>query len=182
MKIIKQKKIESKFLNLKLVNNKLYINNNFKKNFNDFKLIIKTNLKLIFKFHTFNKKILFLGVSNKFNRFIYRLIKKTKHFYLPSSFWLNGILTNSTIILKYLILSKKYNILLKYISKLFKINLAVIFNFQVKNLKELFNLQIPVLNFKKSLNKLSHFINLQKNTNFSLFLYFLKILKSKINY
>ena len=117
--------------------NKLY-NNNFKKVF-DLKLIknkiynknylnIKKNLKIIYKFHTKNKKILFLGINKKINFFVKLLKKNPNHTYITNNIWLNGILSNSAVF-KHLCLLKKKNLftfLFNFKSQ--KYNLIVIFN------------------------------------------------------
>jgi hypothetical protein len=178
MKLIKILKI-NKFLNIKLIKNKIYGKKQDK--FNQMKLELKKNIKIIFKFFLINKKILFLGIYNKLNNFILNLIKNTKHSYLTNGIWFKGITTNSYVIFKYLVLLKNLSIYMKFLFNLNKINLIVIFE-PNNNVFELLNFRVPILSFANLNNyfynyKLNFFF---KDSNISFFYFFLSVIKLRV--
>ena len=179
MKIIKQN--FNKALDLKLLNNKIY-NKDLNVNFNILKFAFKINFKLIFKYHLLNQKIIFFGIPSKINNLIYKILQNTKHLYIPRNLWFNGILTNPTVVFKYLILSKTLDQLIKNLSKFSEINLVVLFNLKLKNLIELLLFKSTTISFNNFLNKFSCFdycVNLSKGLNFYSLAYFLKVIKNK---
>src|SRR6478672_3789437 len=103
MKIVKITKYRSKLVKLKLIKTKIY-----KKNNHDFIKIediisrLKKALHIIYKYHTNNKRILFVGTPSHLDEKLKNLIKSTKHIYVPESVWMNGILTNQQSCFKYL--------------------------------------------------------------------------------
>lgn len=61
----------------------------------EFKL--KKALKIIYKYHKSNKKILFIGTPLKLNKQLkYLLFKQTKHIIVPETSWVNGSINNKT--------------------------------------------------------------------------------------
>ena len=173
MKIIRIIKL-NKILNLKFIKNKVYKKNNLIL----LKLRFKKILNIFFKFHLLNKKIFFLGVDNKFNDFILKLIKNTKHSFILDSMLFKGILTNPNMTFKHLVLSKS---LVKSIKFLFnsqlKINLIVILNHKLSNLNELSNLKVPIISLTDDFNRFYDY-----KVNFSdkiSTIFFLNILKKK---
>lgn len=145
MKIVKLAKKQTKLLNFNELETK---NSSYKKKHlnyvlkKDLEFRLKNVLNIIFKFHSENKKILFLGTPIRLNKQLKELFKNTNHSFIPEKIWLNGILTNTKSIFKFLF--KKY----------FKKN--------INNLKFLFNLTckknlIIFLNESLSLNPLIEF-------------------------
>jgi ribosomal protein S2 len=120
----------------------------------------KKTLRIIYKFHKKNKRILFLG----FNGIIFKKInKETNHVALPSKIKLQGIIFNK------LKLNEKIS-LLKL--KTFP-NLIVIFNEITNNnsiLTESFKYKIPTITFGKNTNRNNNMFlyNIPANTEFLL--------------
>lgn len=167
----------SKVLNLKLLKNKVYKIKNIN-NYNETHLRLKKKFKIIFKFYILNKKMLLLGVNKKYNNFIFNLIKNTKNSYIPDTMWFQGILTNSNIIFKYLVLSKNISKLVRFLFNLkTKINLILVLNDQQKKFNEIFNLKIPILGFINSNKYYDYKTNL---LNINIY-FFLKVLKKRLN-
>lgn len=116
MKINKPKFLKNKLLKLKLIETRIYKNNNK----NSLKIIdivarLKKSLNVIYKYHTNNKKILFIGDYNRLNNNFKRILKSTKHVLLPKSVWMNGVITNQNSCFKYL--SKNHNLINNKFSK-----------------------------------------------------------------
>lgn len=145
MKIIKTAKKQTKLLNLNALETKISCSK--KKHFNyvlrkNLEFRFKNVLNIIFKFHSENKKILFLGTPLKLNTQLKELFKNTNHSFIPEKIWLSGILTNTKSIFKFLF--KKY-------FKKNRNNLKFLFNLTGKN-----NL-IVFLNESLSTNPLREF-------------------------
>lgn len=145
MKIVKIVKGKSKLLDLITFKTK---ESHLKKNhFNyllkkDVEMKFKNALNIIFKFHSNNKKILFLGTPLNLNKRLKKLFKNTNHSFIPEKIWLNGVLTNTKSIFKFLF--KKY-------FKKNKNNLKFLFNLTSKN-----NL-VVILNESLSTNPFKEF-------------------------
>lgn len=182
MKIYKIKE-SVKVLSLKLIKNKIY--NNKINNFAILKFQLKKNFKILFKFYLSNKKILFLSNNKNFklNNLIFKLIKDTKHAYIPSPAIFRGILTNLNIIFKYLVLSSNLNKFIKFLFNLkLKTNLIVMFNNKINNIFELLSLKIPIisfLNFNKFYDYKTNFFDIKNSINMSCFYFILNSLKKR---
>lgn len=128
MKIVKIIKNQTKLLNLGTprlktkILKKNHLNYGILKNNLEFKL--KNALNIIFKFHSENKKILFLGTPIKLNNQLKELLKNTKHSFIPEQIWLSGILTNTKSI---------FRLLFKKCLKKNKNNLKLLFDLKNKN-------------------------------------------------
>ena len=141
MKVLKLNKHKAKLLKFKILETKAYCN---EQNLNylilkDLETRLKKVLHVIYRFHTANKKILFVGTPAKLNNSIKQLLKNKKHDFIPESVWVNGIVTNSKASFKYLL--KKRAILDENSSK---------FLFNLKNQIDL----IVILNEKTNLEAL----------------------------
>lgn len=161
------KKSSLYYLNLKYIQG-------FKNNFCIFEIIktkiyLKNILKIIYKYHCSNEKILFIGFPELKNNKFTNLFEKTKHYYIPSNVWINNIIINKSQILYHLqnkTFNNKYNKknidLFKNANKIFKIekkpDLIVLYNqnFELNATKESLNSNIPVITFLNS----SYFSNL----------------------
>lgn len=153
---IKKSKIYRKLLELYLIKLRTYeqydkkIKNIVNISVNQTLIHFKKALRIIFKFHKKNKKILFLG----FNGLILKKInKETNHTAISSKIKLQGIISNDLKFKNY----EKYSLL--KLKK--KPNLIVIFDF-IENhnsiLKESSNAKIPTITFG------SHMDRRNKNT------------------
>ena len=180
---IKKKLIvnKNKLLSIKLIKNKFFKNKNYK-SFNQIKVELKKNLKIIFQFFLFNKKILFLNLNLRLNFFFLNWIKNTKHLYLTENYWFKGILTNYNMLFKHLILSKYLNLIIQFLFNLIKTNLILVFQTSMNN-SEYKQLKVPVLSFNY-FNKHScdYFLKISFKflKNMALLYFFLNILKIKI--
>lgn len=144
MKLIKNFKTNL-LINVKLIKTKFFKINHYRF-FNQLKFELKKNLKIIFKFFLHKKKILFLGVGAKLNNFIFNLIKNTKHSFLNNNIWFNGILTNSNVVFKFLVMSQNLNTIIKFLFNLNRVNLIVLLNKNI-NIFELLHLKLPSVAF-----------------------------------
>jgi ribosomal protein S2 len=110
MKINKIPHSNNKLIKLKLIQTKIYKKNS--KNsikINDIIPRIKKAIFLIYKYHTNNKRILFVGTPLNFNKKFKALLKNTRHVFIPESVWVNGILTNKESCFKNLTKNRNSN-------------------------------------------------------------------------
>ena len=133
MKLIKTFKTNL-FINVKFIKNKIFNKIKQHKIFSQIKIELKKNLKTLFKFFLFNKKILFLGINNKFNNLILNLIKNTKHFIINDNVWFKGFLTN-------------FNTNKKFLFNCHQIHLILFLNENRQNLSELCALKTGIISF-----------------------------------
>jgi len=159
------------------------------------KIYFKNNIKIIYKYHCSNEKILFIGFPEIKNDKFTNLFEKTKHYYIPSNVWVNNIIINKSQILYHLqnktFNNTKKNIdILKNTNKILKIqkkpDLIVLYNqnFELNATKESLNSHIPVITFLNS-SYFSNQINYKipvgsKNQKFDKFCYLL--LKSLLSF
>jgi len=127
-------------------------------NLKQIKNFIKKSLIIIYRYHYYNKKILFIGFPCLKNKKYTLLFNQTKHDFIPHNCWLNNFLINydQTIRLlrKELSLNKQLNI--KVLNNLLNVkqipDLIVLYN-QVKEMKilqEIFSVKIPFISFINS--------------------------------
>lgn len=165
MKINKITSYKYNLLTLKLIKTKIY-----KKNQNHFIKIenISTKLKkalhIIYKYHTNNKRILFVGVPLSVTIHFNNFLKNTKHTLIPKSMRANGIITNQESYFKHR--SKNQKIRNDKISKfLFQIkkksDLIVIFDSKsnISVLNESYTTKIPIV----SINCDSNILDIKSN-------------------
>jgi ribosomal protein S2 len=157
MKINKIKTHNFKLLKLKLIKTKIY-----KEKYSKFIKIEDTNIRLkkslhiIYKYHINNKKILFIGTPVNIDLTFKNLLQKTKHILIPTSLWLNGIITNQFSCFKYLFKNQK-TINNKISKILFKIknksDLIVIFNTsdKISIINEGYSARIPIISINCNL-------------------------------
>jgi ribosomal protein S2 len=181
MKIKKIKLLSNKLVKLQTL--KLYL----KKNFSNIQTHLNKIANIIYKFHTTNKKILFLGFPANFRN----NLKNTKHIIIPEFLSFNGILSNKESINKITKTKvKKFSIYaLKLLLKIKKIDLIIIYNQKNQStaIQESYIARIPTITLCKKLNfnnktayqslgKYETLNEKDKNNNF-----FLSFLKSIIN-
>ena len=131
----------------------------------DFEFDTKLILKIIYQFHFYRKKILFIGGTGSFkNNFFFKCLKKTKHLHIFSDNWIPGVVKNKDLFLEQmstiknlkfddystLVRSKKIRISLNLTKKP---NLIVILDPKINTeiLKEIKTLHVPILYFKNLL-------------------------------
>lgn len=180
MKIKKIKKKKYNLLNYILLKYRLYLGlyknylyylnfkyiKGFKNNFCIFELLkiknyIKKSLLIIYKYHYWNKKILFVGFPNSENIKYNILFNKTNHFFIPQGIWMNNILFNyyqivKTIKKKLFVKNNYKNINFSEIYNIKQIpDLIVLYNQtnETKALKEILKLKIPLITFLHSSDK-----------------------------
>jgi ribosomal protein S2 len=122
---------------------------------------IKKSLLIIYKYHYFNKKILFVGFPNSQNKKYNILFNQTNHFFIPQSTWINNIILNHYQVIKTFKknLFSMNNLNSKYFIEICNIkqipDLIVLYN-QTKEMKafqEILKLKIPLITFLDSSNK-----------------------------
>ena len=101
MKIQKTVTFNTKLIFFKLIQSKILNKNHYLKNItlSDVKYRLKKILFIIFKYHTINKRILFIGVPiNK----LAKLKSFSNHIFLPKQLWVNGAINNKKSYFHYL--------------------------------------------------------------------------------
>jgi ribosomal protein S2 len=149
-KLLKLNLIQSKIFKTPHLTNKISVD--------DIEIRLKKALKLIFFYHVNNKKILFVGNPLNINKEISKLLKKTKHIFLPSDAWIFGVITNIFYSSSSYFLekeTKKVNILYQKISKIKKkSDLVVIINenTELQAFKESYTARLPIITLNSNLN------------------------------
>lgn len=161
MKIKKISKYKNKLLKLKLIQTKIYNKKQYLNNIKieDIEYRLKKMFYIIYKYHIFNKRILFVGAPLNINFQIKNLFKDTKHIFIPKSVWVRGAISNKNSCFKHLSKNKKVNSnkmteLLFQLKK--NIDLIVIFN-ELENkdiLNESYVSRIPIISLNSNLNSL----------------------------
>ena len=159
MKIKKISKYQNKLLKLKLAQSKIY---NKKHRINNIKIeTIQSRLKkafhIIYKYHVLKKKILFIGTPLRVSKNLKKILKNTKHFLIPETIWMNGIITNKVSFFKHLSKNKKINnnkiseILFQFKKN---IDLIVLLNepSNINALNESYLSKIPIISLNSNLN------------------------------
>lgn len=209
MKIKKIKKYQYTLLKLNLIKSQVYKKKLQKNNHDDviniktehIELHLKTALQIIYKYHIYKKKILFIGVPHNFQKKLSKILKKTKHVAIPQSIWINGILSNRFAIFRHLYLKRLKNIEKKFhlknktinflVSVIRRPNLIVIFNQNLEQnaLNETYRLKIPVITLdnnlyfdtKSSYKVPGNFKTVYQKTQHAIFLVLASILKRKLS-
>ena len=122
------------------------------------KNFIKKSLLLIYKFHYFNKKILFIGFPNFLNKNFYTLFNTTNHYYISYDMWINNFFVNykKIMFLKKKLLLLKKNLSSKELKFMININkipdLIVVYNQtkETKIIEEILATKIPLISFMNS--------------------------------
>lgn len=178
MKLLKNKKLNSKHIfELQLIKSKTYTpyikNYNFKKpklNLSNTVIDLKRALNIIFKYHKYNKRILFIGSPQIIENLINLNTIHTSipyHLYLKNKTIISNYLCKNIILNKHLFNQKKF-----FLSKITKKpELIVIFNNNEKKFKnkEINVMKIPLIEFNsvEQRNKINYNIlnNIEFNKN-----------------
>lgn len=150
--------LKYKLLKLKVIRAKLLKKNLYLKNITieDIVLRIKKALYIIYLYHINNKRILFVGNSLVINKEISKLLKKTKHIFIPKSAWIAGVVTNQYSSFKSMF--KQETKISKISQKLLLLkknsDLVVIMdpNFESTALEESYAARLPVVVLNSNLN------------------------------
>ena len=199
MKIEKNTKYKNKILKLKIIQTKIFNSKQYKNNIKleETKIRLKKIFQIIYQYHIFNKKILFIGVQNNKNFKLKNLLKKTKHVLIPNSIWIRGAISNKKSCFKHISNNPKFvnNKISELLFKLKKnFDLIVVFdeinNFNIIN--ESYIARIPVITLNSNLslynNKVSYkifgnfqFLYKKKENNF-FYLLLISVLKKGNKY
>jgi ribosomal protein S2 len=111
-------------------------------------LYIKHAFYVIYQYHVSGKTILFVGLPNTKQKNIFKILKLSKHYFIPESIWINGLLSNRTSIFRHLKYTfKKQDLVMNLLSIKKTPNLIVIFNpsKELNTILESYKLNIPVI-------------------------------------
>jgi len=110
----------------------------------------KKALFIIYQYHVFNKKILFIGLPYSRNQKILRVFLNSNHIFMPRSVWQPGFISNKDLGSKN---SKKKGDFQKKLELKENPSLVVIFNEdQLSNIvSEILKLSIPIIYFGNSI-------------------------------
>ena len=154
MKLDNIKIYKNKIFKLKLIQTKIYKKsyNNFIK-IEDINIRLKKALHVIYNYHINNKRILFIGIPMHIAPKLKKLLKNTKHLFIPEYVWMSGILTNQEAVIEaYLsqIPLISLNCELKMLVNNSNYKIPGNFKFTKKNLRDMFFYSILAATFKKA--------------------------------
>nr|YP_010516644.1 ribosomal protein S2 [Haslea pseudostrearia]UXN44187.1 ribosomal protein S2 [Haslea pseudostrearia] len=127
---------------------------NIKNSTRQTELYFKKAAQIIYRYHIFNKRILFLGFPLSFQH----ILRNTKHVLIPESSWLNGIITNQILRFNYALTKQQKRLPFKVVKLLLqlkkKIDLIVVFNLDenFNAINESYVSRIPVIGVSGNLN------------------------------
>lgn len=195
MKISKKKIQKYKLFKYNLLKLQTYFNKHMV--LDDFlqqvEISLKQILKLIFQYHIFGFRILFVGFPIRFKKRQTKLISFTNHSFISKNSWVSGIFRNRLSIIKYLKISQsqKFSNNINYLLTIkTKPHLVVIFDESVEDnvIQEFYKGGIPIISFnynKLNINKIYHntlikFNYMKKNLNSMYFFLIYSLLKKQI--
>jgi ribosomal protein S2 len=108
----------------------------------------KKVLLIIYKYHIYNKKILFVGFPYSTNKKLLSVMLKSNHIFIPRGIWVKGMLSNKSSILKKY---KNYSYYKDFLQLKTNPHLIVFFNDTNSDnlLLESCKLHIPLISFGK---------------------------------
>jgi ribosomal protein S2 len=173
MKIENTIKTKYKLLKLKIIKSKLFKKNLYLKNMTleDIVVRIKKALHIIYLYHINNKRILFVGNSFAISKEMSKLLKNTKHTFIPKSTWIAGVITNQYSSFKSMF--KQETKLSKVSQKLLQLkqksDLVVIIdqNFERTAIEESYTAKLPVVVLNSNLNPFDFKSNYKIQGNFN---------------
>lgn len=151
----------SKLIKLQLIKFKVYKQFQDSANKNrveDYELHFKKVLQVIYKYHYHNKKIFFIGLSQKIKKNYDKLWQNTNHLFIPESTWVKGILSNKVSTFKYLhqqVNTEKNTNLKTLFTVQQKPDLILIFDKEVESeaFQEALTLKIPIIAITNTLKR-----------------------------
>ena len=151
---------------------------------------LKQVLKIIFEYHVWQFKILFIGFPVICKMKQMKLIHFTNHNFIPEKSWVSGVFRNRLSILTYLnlIQSQSFSKSLKLLLTIkTKPHLVVVFNQKVEHstINEFYKAGIPILSFnwnsfdrfKIAYQALGNFNFIERNIKLTFFFLFYSLLK-----
>lgn len=142
------------------------------------KFLLKKVLNIVYRFSKSNYKIVFLGIDKRYNGFLKFLKLKTHHIFIPTYFWLNGILSNKLIV-KHSCFKKQFNCLIDLKLK-HDFNLIVMFNkFKYRN--EIVKSNLLSITFYKNSKNYSFSYNISNNIQNSIFFVLIYLIFKKVD-
>lgn len=151
---------------------------------------LKQVLKIIFEYHVWQFKILFIGFPVICKMKQMKLIHFTNHNFIPEKSWVSGVFRNRLSILTYLnlIQSQSFSKSLKLLLTIkTKPHLVVVFNQKVEHstINEFYKAGIPILSFnwnsfdrfKIAYQTLGNFNFIERNIKLTFFFLFYSLLK-----
>lgn len=156
MKLKKLTNLKHKLIKLELIKSKMTQDTVLDNRFKEMEAYLKKALLIIFQYHLNNKKILFVGISKTGQEKYRRTFKQTNHLFLPSSYWIKGLLTNKVTVFKYI--KKRINLftsqkIKRYFLLKTKPHLIVLLNGETDAVKEALKLRIPVIMLNSSTHR-----------------------------
>lgn len=155
---------------------------------------LKQILKIIFEYHVYQFKILFIGFPIVSKTRQMKLINFTNHNFISEKSWISGIFKNRFSILTYLklIQSQKFSKNLKLLLTVkTKPHLVVIFNqkVEISAINEFYKIGIPILSFnwdfsnvfKITYKTIGNYTFSNKNIKLTFFFIFYSLLKKNTN-
>ena len=146
---------------------------------------LKKALKIIYQFQKKKKKLLFVGLPNKLEKSFFTFSENKFHDCIPSSCSISGILSNKQYVLNNLKhKNSKLNLRIFDITKTPDLIIIIENTFDDNFLKEVFNLNIPVIslmNYSQDLKKIDYKIlgHLRQNNSSKFFFSLLNYVFSK---
>lgn len=155
-----------KLLKIQLIKSKVYKKKHYFQalKLEDIKYRLKKALYVIYLYHMNNKRILFVGNPLKVNKSLNKILKNTKHLFIPKEVWISGVITNQNTSFKSLLNKSQHSshkISKRLINLKKKIDLIVILDYEFNNeiLKESYLAKIPTI----TLNTKLDIFNLKSN-------------------
>jgi ribosomal protein S2 len=104
MKIKKIEQHSTKLMKLKILQTKIYDKKQYLTNnkIEDIEYRLKKIFYIVYKYHIFNKRILFVGLPSTMNSKITNLLKSSKHISIPENIWVRGAISNKKACFKHI--------------------------------------------------------------------------------
>lgn len=159
MKIEKISINKSKLLKIKLIKSKIYKKKHYLQNIfmEDIIYRLKKALYIIYLYHLNKKQIMFVGNPLQINKEIKKILRNSKHVFIPKDAWISGVITNQNTSFKSFLKKQKNertNLSKRLLELKKKSDLIVIIDEEnnTKALKESYISRIPVISLNSSLN------------------------------
>jgi ribosomal protein S2 len=159
MKIKPRSNNKSKLLKVKLMQSKIYRKKHHVQNITleDMEYRLKKALYIIYSYHINNKQIMFVGNPLQINKEMKKLLKNSKHIFIPKDAWINGVITNQNSSFKSLFKKQKgksTDLSKRLLELKKKSDLIVVMdkNINSKSLDESYIARIPVIALNSKLS------------------------------
>lgn len=151
---IKKYKLIKYYLTKYQAYKKIKIFSTYKRFLDQIELNFKKALFIIYNYHIWNRRILFVGLPYSKNKKFLNILIRSKHIFIPKSIWLNGLIGNKKSISKKLSLT--YH-LKRFLNIRTNPHLIVLFNCSDSDnlVLEASKLEIPIIYFGDTSKKIS---------------------------